>query len=392
MKKLVVALASAALLLAACTPETGKPYDELPPVQQDALWSFFAALPNADVPGAISPSEDRKAYRSKFEGLKEGVLGDGEGPEDETKTNSNTIYWSDYFSLPDDYDWSQVPEDALHPYANFHVYPGVGEGKLFGILESGAYSNGDNKKEPVRAYWYDTTTGKVKPGTIVAEPEYNADNITPDALLVYGCDDLHFSLKDGKFGPSYYDRGFSVYIDEVGMSGVEYEWDGVQFNRIENPVQRCIYNYGFAHLFLGEDEVPWSVPGYVTELVNEDNPFDRIYKITADGEDEPTLILHATDESIITEIIVCSPRYANPYGIHPGSPYSDLLKVREKFNDIFGEDTAIAASEQPDGFVYVYAGFDADFCYMIPRSDWLGGESFKGDAVISRIAIVNGAG
>ena len=392
MKKLFVALCSAALLLAACTEETGKPYNELSPVSEDALWSFFAALPGADVPGDISPAADRQAYRSKFLELQEGVLGDGEGPEDETKTSDNSIYWSDYFAMPDDYDWSQVPEDAQHPYAHFHVYPGVSEGKYFGILESGAYCNGDNNKKPVLAYWYDAASGKVKPGKIVVEPEINADNITPDALLVYGCNDLHFSLKDGKFGPNYYDRGFSVYIEDVGMSGVEYEWDGVQFNRVEAPVQRCIYNYGFAHLFLGEDDIPWSIPGYTTELVSEDNPFDRIYKLTADGEEDPTLILHGTDEFKIMEIEVCSPKYANPYGLHPGSTVAELLQVRERFNEIFQEETALSVVEQEGGLVHIYAGFDADFIYVISREDWLGNESFKGDAKILRIAVVNALG
>ena len=389
MKKFIVAFASAAILLAACTSESGKPYNQLPAVEEDAVWDFFAALPNSDVPSAIGPSADRKAFRSQFNDMMDGVLGDGEGPEDETRLSNNSIYWSDYLSKLYDYDWSQEDENAPHPYASFHVYPGVEEGKLFGILESGCYKNGEETKEPVRAYWYDGN--KVKPGTLVVEPKYNADNITPDPLLVYGCNDLYFSLKENKFSPNYYDRGFSIYIEDVGMSGVDYEWDGVRFNRVENPVHRCIYNYGFAHIMLGED-VPWSVPGYDTQILSEENRFDRLYKLCPKGSDEPTLIFHATEEMKLSEIEVCADRFSNPYGIHPGSTVAELLQVRENFNEMVGEDTYLSVVEQEDGFVHIYTGFDEDFIYMVPKDSWLGEESFKADARIARVAVINGMG
>ena len=389
MKQFILALASAALLLAACTTESGKPFEQLPAVEEDAVWSFFAALPAADLPAEVGNAEQRQAYKTRFFEMMDGVLGDGEGPEDPAKATEKSIYWSDYFTKPEDYDWTQEPEDTPHPYANFHVYPGTAEGTLFGILESGAYVDGEDQKKPVHAYWYDGS--KVKPGKIVVEPMYNADNLVPDPLLVYGRNDLHFSLKDGKFGPTYFDRGFDVYIEDVGPSGVVYEWDGVRFNRVENPVHRCIYNYGFANMML-EDDVPWSVPGDSTDVVDESNPFDRIYKLTEKGKDEPTLIFHATDKFKLSEIEVCSEKYSNPYGLHPGSTVADLLKVREEVNSLWGEDTYLSVVEQENGMVHIYAGFDEDFIYMVPKESWLGGENFKADARIARIAVINSMG
>ena len=391
MKKLIVALASAALLLAACTPDSGKPFDELPAVEQDAVWQFFAALPASVLPDDIKPAEDRLAYRTKFHEMMDGVLGDGEGPEDETQTSNNTIYWSDYFAKPVDFDWASEDPDTPRPYVNFHVYPGTAEGKLYGVLRRGTYIDGDEKKEPDSAYWFDVASGKVKPGNIVLEPPYTADDITPDPLLVYGCNGLHFSLQDGKFGPYYHDRGFNVYIDDVGVTGVEYEWNGVSFTRLENPVQRVIYNYGFAHIMLGED-VPWSVPGYSTLTVSEENPFDRIFKLEVKDAFEPTLIFHASDEYKLTEIEVCSPKYANPYGIGPGSLVSDLLQKRKEFNKLFEEETSLSVVEQDNDFVHIYLGFDEDFIYMVKKDDWLGGEKFKDNARIARVAVINAMG
>lgn len=390
MKKSIVAIAAAALIFAACTTaESGKPYDQLPQIPEGTVWSFFAALPSSDVPAEIGDPDARKAFKDRFSEMLDGILGDGEGIEDDNKKSENSIYWSDYLSKPEDYDWSQEDEDTPHPYAHFHVYPGTVEGKYFGILESGAYVDGDDNKQPVRAYWYDGS--KVQPGKITVEPMYNADNIVPDPLAVFGCNELHFALKDGKFGPSYYDRGFEIFIEDVGTPGVEYEWDGVRFNRKDNPVQRLIYNYGFSHIMLGE-EVPWSIPGYTTETVNSDNPFDRIIHVTEKGKDSPTLIFHATDDYKLSEIEVCSERYANMYGLHPGSSVADLLRVREEFNEIYGETTYLSVVEQQDGFVHIYAGFDEDFYYMVRKEYWLGGESFKADAVIERIAVINAVG
>lgn len=390
MKQFIAAIAAAALMLTACTTaESGKPFDQLPEMPEGMAWTFFAALPSSDLPAELADPESRVAFRQRFIDMQDGILGDGDDLEGNGKKNDNSIYWSDYFSKPEDYDWSQEDEDTPHPYAHFHVYPGTEEGKYFGILECGAYTNGDDTKEPVRAYWYNGS--KVQPGKITVEPMYNADNVVPDPLVVFGSDELHFALKDGRFGPSYYDRGFEIYIEDVGTPGVEYEWDGVRFNRIENPVCRFVYSYGFSHIMLGED-IPWSIPGYITETVNSENPFDRIINVTRKGEDSPTLILHSTDEYKLSEIEVCAGRYANVYGIHPGSSVADLLRVREEYNEIYGEPTYLSVVEQEDGFVHIYTGFDEDFIYFVPKKYWLGGESFKSDAVIERVAVVNAVG
>lgn len=389
MKKLLFTLV-AALLLAACTQESGKPFNELPEVSEDAIWSFFAALPSADLPAAIGNPAARQAYRQKFEEMKDGVLGDGAGPEADNRTADNSLYWSDYFARPDDYDWENEDPAAEHPYVNFHVYPGTKEGTLFGVLESGAYQSENETKQPDRGYWFDGA--KVKSAPIVSEPPYTADNITPDPLLVYGNNSLHFSIKEGKFGPSYFDRGCEIFIEDVGTPGVEYEWNGVSFVRQEGIVQRCIYGSGFGNLTLGEDEVPWSIPGFSTKSVEINNPFEYVYTVTATGADEPTLFIHASEDQVINQIEVCSEKYANIYGIHPGSLVAELIEVKQYYDEMMGEDSYLSVVELPDGQIHIYTGFDEDYFYVIRKEDWLGDESFKADARIVRVGISNGVG
>ena len=112
MKRLfsLAAALLAACLICSCSESdqgSGKPFEQLPAVDSGQLWAFFSAIPASDLTEELKTPEARSAYKDRFEEMLDGVLGDGEGPETIWSKNDNSIYWSDYFSKPSDYDWTE---------------------------------------------------------------------------------------------------------------------------------------------------------------------------------------------------------------------------------------------------------------------------------------------
>ena len=388
MKKPFLALLAASLL-AACTGESGpgKAFNELPAVDADNIWAFFKAIPAADLPEDLSSPQVREAYRPVYEGLLQGVLGDGEGPEETVNSTANSIFWSDYFANPEQ---DPIP-GKKHPYVNLHVYSNVGGDKLFGVMESGAYTEGDPIEYPQKAWWFTPASGKIAPAKVEMDPKYTEDELTSDALLLFGSDNLFYAVKNGKYGPNYYDSGLNIYIEDVGMTGVIYDWNGVKFVRHKNPHIPAIFNYGFSHITLGDD-VPFSVPGYITDEISHNNPFDQIFRLAKEGADEPELIFHASDDMTIFQIDVYPERYCNPWGIYPGMSVADFMTAVQAINSRFPEPTYTNVVENQDGYVDIYTGFDEDFIYKVLREDWLGGDSFSPSARLACVCVAGGVG
>ena len=383
-------LAALVLLAAACTEEQGSAYDELPVVDNSNVWAFFQALPESDLPEMIKPVDKRAEYKAKFNEMQDGVLGDGEGPETVWSKSDNSIYWSDYFGMEDDYVWSEEDNNKPHPYAYLHVYTNAAGEKLFGVLQSGAYVDGEDVKNPERYYWFEPASGKISSGSLKLDRPYTKDDIAEDPLLLYGNENLYYAISKGNYYPAYSDRGFQVYIDEVGMCGVNYQWNGSKFVRDTTTGSICIYNYGFGNFCIGEN-LPFDVPGYKTEFAATEGPYSSVYNLVKDGNDEPDLVMVVDSESKIIRIEVCSDRYANIYGVKPGMKVSELL---QKLNDLGSDlEYPLYTSIVEEGnFVVIYNGFDEDFSYKIRREDYLGDEKFSPEATVARVCVTNAVG
>ena len=396
MKKVfVISVLLSLLCLSSCTNDSGKkgePFAELPLVEADSIWEFLQAIPGDVFPDELKSVEARKAYRSNYEYLTDdGILGDGEGFTDISESSDNFVYWSDYFSKPEDYEWTDEDNEKPHPFVRFNVYHGVEENELYGIFTHGEYVDDGEKIINNTCYWYDTASGKLTPAKLNLNPPYTTDDLTEDTLLMYGSDELYFAIKNGRYGPNYYDRGFTVYINDVGITDVQYEWNGVEFVRETENLIPCIYNFGFSHISIGDD-ITYSIPGYTTERVSDENPFDRIYSVTKKGENDPTLLFHVGDDYKISEIVVCKGRYCNPYGIYPGMPMDAFMLRVGNINNRFDDTPYVSIVDQGDGFVNIYTGFDEDFVYSVPAGDYLGDERFAPDAKLARVTVINAVG
>lgn len=396
MKRLfpLAAALLAACLICSCSESdqgSGKSFEQLPAVDSGQLWAFFGAIPASDLTEELKTPEARSAYKDRFEEMLDGVLGDGEGPETIWSKNDNSIYWSDYFSKPSDYDWTEEDNDKPHPYVNFHAFSDVSGQKLFGVLQSGCYDDGEEQKNPDHYYWYEVGSGKVSAANLKMDKPYTAEDLTADPLLLYGSENLYYAIKNGKYSPSYCDRGFQVFIEDVGNSGVMYQWNGNKFVRDNSTGAICLYNYGFGNIMLGE-AVPFSVPGYKTVFVETEGLSTNVYYLVKEGENEPTLLLRSDGDMDIVEIEVCSPRYANVYGVRPGMSVSDFLNVVKEYNSNFEEAPYVSYVETEKGYVEIFCGFDEDFVYKVMNEDYLGDEKFKSDAKIARVAVVNAVG
>ena len=388
-------LPAAALLALACTGEekqTGKPFEELPTVQEDQMWSFFAALPQADFPDKIKTPEDRNLFRQQFKEMEDGVLGDGEGYSEAWYSSENNIYWSDYFTLPEDYDWSEEPEDATHPYASLFVYMNPDGTRLYGILDTGAYTSEDEKRNPQKYYWYDIASGKVSEAKFLVDKPYTEEDLGENTLLHYGSNALYYSLKNGKYRNYFYDRGFEVYIEDVGDSGLRYEWDGTRFSKIDRKHIFALYNYGFSNIQLRES-MPFDIPGYQTVSVETDNPYERVYELRKDGESTPTLVFHTSQGLELIDIEVCTDLYANIYGIYAGMPYDEFRETVDDYSSWF-EDTPYVSivDDMDEDYVYIFCGFDDDFYYMVDKKYYKGNNLFTPNAKIARIGVTSAVG
>ena len=396
MKKHILAAAFflAALLMSGCQENTsvpGKAYDELPALQADELWAVFCAIPESVLPDYLKTAGRRSAFRQKFNEMQEGVLGDGEGIMDKWAQSDNSIFWSDYFTKPDEDDWSLTEDEhTSHPYVNMHAYQGAGGAKVFAVVQLGSYADGEENKEPDKYYWYDKKSGKISEARLKLDKQYTDADLTEDPLLLYGSENLFYAIRNKQYYPTYCDRGLKIYIEDVGMSGVMYEWDGSMFRRNTTDGSTCLYNYGFGSIAIG-DSVPFSVPGYITEEAGYDGPYEALYKLTRDGEDGPTLIFHADPEIKVTGIEVCKPGYNNIYSIHPGMKVSEFMKIVADINSGYDEPTYTSVVEGKD-FIEIYTGFDEDFVYMVSKDDYLGEEQLKPEATIARVMLTNAVG
>ena len=399
MKKLyqLILLAAGAILLAvgvsSCTGEgSGMSFDELPVLQDEDLWAVFQAIPESVLPDDVKSPEVRSAFKTRFDELQDGVLGDGEGFLDKWSQSENSIYWSDYFSKPDDYVWSDEDEHVAHPYVNLHAFSGADGEKIFAVLKRGAYLEGEEEKEPDLFYWFDKASGKISSASLKLDAPYSEDQITEDALLLYGSENLFYAVKEKKYAPYYCDRGFKVMIEDVGDSGIKYEWDGKRFVRDSKSGTVSIYNYGFGNNIILGESVPFSVPGYKTESAESGSEYEHIYNLVKEGETEPTIVFHSDNDINIIGIEVCSERYANIYNIRPGMKVSECMQILDSLGEDLEDKPYISIVEDGNGFVTIYNGFDEDFFYKVRKEDYLGNEQFAPEARIARVCVANAAG
>ena len=394
MKRLtILAIVIAAILplFSSCKSSSkpeGKPFDELPAVEKSDILAFFKAIPASDLPDMIKSEEAREIYFKKFVFMQtDGALGDGDGLYERPSTD-NVVFWSDYLEELAGTEMEEGNENTPHPYANFYVYAGVESGKFFGLLKAGAFIGGGEKEEPVKYYWFDSTSGKITPAELPLNPPYSVDDLTADPLMTYGSANLYYAIKEGVFN-YHYDKGFEVYIEEVGRTGVIYNWDGVEFVRSKERIP-CIFNWGFANFDLGF-KIPYDIPGYSTNFVRA-TEYEHSYALVKSGESEPTLVLTATNNDEVFLIEVCSSDYSNPYGIYPGMPLTDFLKIVNGICESYMEEQPFVTYDEGEDFVTIYARMDEDFCYKVSKSQYLGNEQFTSDATIARVCVMNAVG
>ncbi len=393
MKKLIVLIAVMLPLAFSCQsgskPE-GKDFSELPPVEESDLLAFFKAVPGADLPQMLESAEHRESYFKKYLVMrKDGMLGDGDGLYAAPSTD-NVIFWSDYFEELSGTEMEDF-EGRPHPYLNIYVYAGVEDGKFFGVVKSGSFEDSGEKKNPEKYFWYDSATAKLTPVSLPLNPPYTEEMLTADPLMTFGHGDLYFSIKNGGIFNSYYDKGMEVYIEDIGRTGVLYDWNGVEFVRnVKDPIP-CIQNWGFANIDLGS-KISWMVPGYTTDLVSA-TEYERTYTLVKSGETKPTLVFTTDKDDEIFMIDVCSPAYCNPYGIYAGMPFPEFIEKVQDISESYGfELPFISINDSEADFVVIYARMDEDFCYKVARSDYLGDEQFAEGAKIARVCVMNAVG
>ena len=373
----------------ASKPE-GKPFEELPKVEESDLLAFFKALPSADLPELVQDPGKREAYFKKYIVMRtDGMLGDGDGIYAAPSTD-NVVFWSDYFEELSGTEMEDS-EDRPHPYLNFYVYAGVESGKFFGIVKSGSFEDSGEKKNPEKYFWYDSASAKLTPCELPLNPRYTEDDLTAEPLLTFGHGDLYFSIKNGGVFNTYYDKGMEVYIEDIGSTGVIYDWNGVEFVRNVTDRIPCIRNWGFANIDLGSD-ISWTVPGYTTDLVSA-TEYERTFTLVKSGETKPTLVFTTDNDDEIFMIDVCSPAYCNPYGIYAGMPFPEFIEKVQDISESYGfELPFISINDSEADFVVIYARMDEDFCYKVDKSEYIGDGQFADGAKIARVCVMNAVG
>lgn len=373
----------------ASKPE-GKPFEELPKVEESDLLAFFKALPSADLPELVQDPGKREAYFKKYIVMRtDGMLGDGDGIYDAPSTD-NVVFWSDYFEELSGTEMEDS-EDRPHPYLNIYVYAGVESGKFFGIVKSGSFEDSGEKKNPEKYFWYDSASAKLTPCELPLNPRYTEDDLTAEPLLTFGHGDLYFSIKNGGVFNTYYDKGMEVYIEDIGSTGVIYDWNGVEFVRNVTDRIPCIRNWGFANIDLGSD-ISWTVPGYTTDLVSA-TEYERTFTLVKSGETKPTLVFTTDNDDEIFMIDVCSPAYCNPYGIYAGMPFPEFIEKVQDISESYGfELPFISINDSEADFVVIYARMDEDFCYKVDKSEYIGDGQFADGAKIARVCVMNAVG
>lgn len=373
----------------ASKPE-GKPFEELPKVEESDLLAFFKALPSADLPELVQDPGKREAYFKKYIVMRtDGMLGDGDGIYAAPSTD-NVVFWSDYFEELSGTEMEDS-EDRPHPYLNFYVYAGVESGKFFGIVKSGSFEDSGEKKNPEKYFWYDSASAKLTPCELPLNPRYTEEDLTAEPLLTFGHGDLYFSIKNGGVFNTYYDKGMEVYIEDIGSTGVIYDWNGVEFVRNVTDRIPCIRNWGFANIDLGSD-ISWNVPGYTTDLVSA-TEYERTFTLVKSGETKPTLVFTTDNDDEIFMIDVCSPAYCNPYGIYAGMPFPEFIEKVQDISESYGfELPFISINDSEADFVVIYARMDEDFCYKVDKSEYIGDGQFADGAKIARVCVMNAVG
>lgn len=373
----------------ASKPE-GKPFEELPKVEESDLLAFFKALPSADLPELVQDPGKREEYFKKYIVMRtDGMLGDGDGIYAAPSTD-NVVFWSDYFEELSGTEMEDS-EDRPHPYLNFYVYAGVESGKFFGIVKSGSFEDSGEKKNPEKYFWYDSASAKLTPCELPLNPRYTEEDLTAEPLLTFGHGDLYFSIKKGGVFNTYYDKGMEVYIEDIGSTGVIYDWNGVEFVRNVTDRIPCIRNWGFANIDLGSD-ISWTVPGYTTDLVSA-TEYERTFTLVKSGETKPTLVFTTDNDDEIFMIDVCSPAYCNPYGIYAGMPFPEFIEKVQDISESYGfELPFISINDSEADFVVIYARMDEDFCYKVDKSEYIGDGQFADGAKIARVCVMNAVG
>ena len=393
MKKLIVLIAVILPLAFSCQsvskPE-GKAFSELPSVEESDLLAFFKAVPGTDLPQMLESAEHRESYFKKYLVMrKDGMLGDGDGLYAAPSTD-NVIFWSDYFEELSGTEMEDF-EGRPHPYLNIYVYAGVEDGKFFGVVKSGSFEDSGEKKNPEKYFWYDSATAKLTPCELPLNQPYTEEMLTADPLMTFGHGDLYFSIKNGGIFNSYYDKGMEVYIEDIGRTGVLYDWNGVEFVRnVKDPIP-CIQNWGFANIDLGS-KISWMVPGYTTDLVAA-TEYEYTYTLVKEGGKEPTLVCTTDTNEEIFMIEVCSPAYCNPYGIYAGMPFPEFIEKVQDISESYGfELPFISIDDSAADFVVIYARMDEDFCYKVAKKEYIGDEQFAEGAKIARVCVMNAVG
>ncbi len=319
----------------------------------------------------------------------DGMLGDGDGIYAAPSTD-NVVFWSDYFEELSGTEMEDS-EDRPHPYLNFYVYAGVESGKFFGIVKSGSFEDSGEKKNPEKYFWYDSASAKLTPCELPLNPRYTEEDLTAEPLLTFGHGDLYFSIKNGGVFNTYYDKGMEVYIEDIGSTGVIYDWNGVEFVRNVTDRIPCIRNWGFANIDLGSD-ISWTVPGYTTDLVSA-TEYERTFTLVKSGETKPTLVFTTDNDDEIFMIDVCSPAYCNPYGIYAGMPFPEFIEKVQDISESYGfELPFISINDSEADFVVIYARMDEDFCYKVDKSEYIGDGQFAEGAKIARVCVMNAVG
>lgn len=416
-KTLLIAVAVLASALWSCEGQPGgegKPYDQLPALEEQAVWDFFYALPASALPEGLKTIQEREAYKAQYEAYFTAweefrnadeydeespffgwyMYGDIDGEEGGPERITYCLDWS-HWSYNLDLVGEQETEYEYPMYGfTMNVYPGLKENTYYASTRINKMTEDDYIEEPFQYFWFDRSKGKVTPSKLLLNMPYSVEEATSDGLLTYGVDNLYYILQEPEnaFDNFFYRKSMSVSMRGVGEFCSDYMWDGVRFVRDPNGPVEAIWSYCFGQIHLDDQKIPYDIHGYTTNYIGETNDGIR-YDITRDGETSPTLSLYTYDGTI-SGIEVWSPRYCTYDDIRVGMPVKDLLDIlRERIEDWQADwDEPVINDYDPD-YVMILTGVDDNFFFFVKKDDnYLGNGNFRKGAVLHHIGIFNAVG
>ena len=401
-KSFIIFLTLAALMLAvpAAPARATSPLKTPPPEQ---IWAFFVALPDANLPQGINTRAEREAFNKDYHDQLAEIA------ELQNQEDGEEFFYGDYLEEIDyqlywspttlDAGWMQdVAEDLTEengpmPSIEFDVFPGSDPDKIFGMLEVREFRSGESKVVGTYNYWYSISQNKVTTVSLPLDVPYTDADITDDGLLLYHQDELYWAMRDRKFTWLAERDQITLVLEGIGLTPVNYDWNGTKFVRNRNYNPMTVYSGGVGPIQFNES-IPFGVHGYEVEWLDQEEDNVRAWQFIKVGESEPRLIVYAYGNAYgpatVDAIDVLYPNYKLYEKIHVGMPASEAMEcLKEVYSYLDDEINPYVSAF--DGKAWIFSGQDDPFMLGVDPKYYKNGK-LTPDAKISVVRIAPAVG